>query len=203
MLFHDIHVDSSPDSGFLYNASKANIRQLAADVESAGPLHPQKPDENILSKLRHEYGALESTASQGLMSTAFLLIHILPEWLQSNAGLRVEVKSQDLPIGAGLGSSAAFSVALVGALMLYRQRTMADVLSKEDVGSDVAVPATPPPSVLAIINEWSYSSEIVIHGAPSGLDNTTSCMGTFVQSVACSLFFVILTTVHHRWIYSI
>jgi len=36
---------------------------------------------------------------------------------------------------------------------------------------------SPPVSLLPVINGWAYAAEVVIHGAPSGLDNTTSCYG--------------------------
>jgi mevalonate kinase len=35
----------------------------------------------------------------------------------------------------------------------------------------------PPRPVLEEINGWAFASEVVIHGKPSGLDNTTSCFG--------------------------
>ena len=57
---------------------------------------------------------------------------------RSMRGLRIEVKSVGLPIGGGLGSSAAFSVALSGALLRLRHKLFKDVYSDE-VESDLKV----------------------------------------------------------------
>ena len=66
-----------------------------------------------------------------------------------------------LPIGAGLGSSAAFATALAGALLLWRARGQPD-----------AAPVTG-----EAINQWAFRSEQIVHGTPSGLDNYTSTFG--------------------------
>jgi len=89
-------------------------------------------------------------------------------------GLKINVRSHGLPLGAGLGSSAAFSVALAGALILARQFMFLPKSFR--VNKDDRV-STPPSEILPILNAWAYAAEVVIHGAPSGLDNTTSCYG--------------------------
>ncbi|KAF4046529.1 GHMP kinases C terminal [Phytophthora infestans] len=72
----------------------------------------------------------------------------------SKGGLYVEVATCGLPIGAGLGSSAAMSVALSGAFAgSARQHE------------------------LEFINKYAYSAEVILHGSPSGADNTVSCFG--------------------------
>lgn len=150
----------------------------------------------MLSPLRAVFESLEAPVSQGLMSTIFLLCNILPELFHGEIkGLSISIQSAGLPIGAGLGSSAAFSVALAGALLLLRERLFHDVSEQFrqlqlGLPSDaVPVPVTvdgavsPPTDILSVINEWSYSSEMVIHGMPSGLDNNTSCIGTDVSII--------------------
>ena len=114
----------------------------------------------------------------------------------SQSGLRISIQSVGLPIGAGLGSSAAFSVALAGALIRMRMKlispleltTSACAITASSSGSSagdlVIIREDDPESrrmyrsqLLHLINGWAYASEVVIHGAPSGLDNTTSCYG--------------------------
>ncbi|CAF3643815.1 unnamed protein product [Rotaria sp. Silwood1] len=75
-------------------------------------------------------------------------------FISDQSQLNIEVRSE-IPIGAGLGSSAAFSVCLVGCFyLLYYKK-----LNKED------------------INELSYKVECIFHGTPSGIDNTISTYG--------------------------
>ena len=73
-----------------------------------------------------------------------------------------------LPIGAGLGSSASVSVCLSTALLLQSRALSAprpDQTSKEASDS------------LERINSWAFVGELVMHGNPSGVDNTVSTNG--------------------------
>lgn len=93
-------------------------------------------------------------------------------------GLRVTVHVPTLPVGAGLGSSAAFAVSTAGALM--------DALAQAQGsgwgmwgggGGGVAPPrgwAPADASWLPCVNDWAYSCEMLFHGVPSGLDNTVA-----------------------------
>lgn len=135
------------------------------------------------------------------MAAVFLVTNmlkgqVLSALINQNKGLSINVRSMGLPIGAGLGSSAAFSVALSGALLRYKQlfveqnngcalSTLPEWtydLSKEFAVNPSASPfIIPSQQNLEVINKWAYSSEIVIHGTPSGLDNTTSCFGGYIK----------------------
>ncbi|KAF4320573.1 hypothetical protein BBO99_00001562 [Phytophthora kernoviae] len=75
----------------------------------------------------------------------------------THGGLHVEVATTNLPIGAGLGSSAAMSVALSGAF--------------------AELSGSPRKHELDFINEYAYAAEVILHGSPSGADNTVSCFG--------------------------
>lgn len=41
----------------------------------------------------------------------------------------------------------------------------------------------PPPCELERINAWAFAGETVLHGTPSGLDNTVSCYGGAIRFV--------------------
>ena len=71
-----------------------------------------------------------------------------------------------LPISAGLGSSAAVSTCLA-ALLLYTH----EHLPMPDLHEPM------PPAHTALINAWAYVAEKVIHGEPSGVDNTVATLG--------------------------
>ncbi|EGD78365.1 hypothetical protein PTSG_09431 [Salpingoeca rosetta] len=82
---------------------------------------------------------------------------------QSPSGVTINVKS-DLPIGAGLGSSAAYSVCLASSMLALTRPI--DAANAADLDA---------------INAWAFLSESIIHGKPSGLDNTISCFGGAVS----------------------
>lgn len=72
----------------------------------------------------------------------------------------VEISSQ-IPIGAGLGSSAAVSAAYIGTLLCFLK-------IKWD---------------LNLINKLTYEAEKVFHGNPSGGDNTTVVYGGLISYI--------------------
>ena len=64
--------------------------------------------------------------------------------------------SSEFPVGAGLGSSAAFSVALTGALFVALGHNVDDKQS---------------------VSDWAYQCERLFHGKPSGIDNSICTFG--------------------------
>ncbi len=70
----------------------------------------------------------------------------------------ISVKN-DVPLGRGLGSSAAFAIALSAALLHYH-------LGEEPAKDTV--------------NSLAYTAEKHFHGTPSGADNTTCCYGGLI-----------------------
>ncbi|XP_063901340.1 mevalonate kinase-like isoform X2 [Zophobas morio] len=83
--------------------------------------------------------------------------------------------SSEIPLGAGLGSSAAYCVALSSCLL-----SSISIIS--------CPPATGgqrfyrwPQTDLNIINKWAFLLEALIHGVPSGIDNTVSCFGGCIK----------------------
>ena len=81
-----------------------------------------------------------------------------------NEGVQFIVKSA-IPIGAGLGSSAAFSVAISAACFRLTKNP-----------SD---PAEFSLEELEIINGWAFKCEQMFHSTPSGIDNSVSTFGKY------------------------
>lgn len=103
-------------------------------------------------------GVPEKVADDATM--AFLLLYIgLGDSYATSArpSLDIEVEST-VPVGSGLGSSSAFSVALCGALM----RVFRVVAEKY------------------IISNWAFNIDKFFHGRPSGVDNSIITMGGYI-----------------------
>ncbi|KAJ4719493.1 Mevalonate kinase [Melia azedarach] len=83
------------------------------------------------------------------------------------------VVTSDLPIGAGLGSSAAFCVSLTAALLSFLDSVSLDTNHQGWL--------TFGESDLDLLNKWAFEGEKIIHGKPSGLDNTVSTYGNIIK----------------------
>lgn len=79
------------------------------------------------------------------------------------------VVNSELPLGSGLGSSAALCVALSAALLAFSDSVSLDMNQQ---GWSVFGE-----SELDLVNKWAFEGEKIIHGKPSGLDNTVSTYG--------------------------
>lgn len=76
----------------------------------------------------------------------------------------------ELPAGAGLGSSAAYSVCLVAALLTKCGEIANPLKDGETVSRWTS-------EDLELINKWAFQGEMMIHGNPSGVDNAISIWG--------------------------
>jgi len=102
-----------------------------------------------------------------------------------------------VPVGAGLGSSAAFSVSCAGVLLQHFHGTYGtDGLPSEDCEA----------TSKANINNWALKAETIVHGTPSGIDNSIATFGAFgallFGAVRCCLIeprFSPPATFPHRW----
>lgn len=80
-----------------------------------------------------------------------------------------------LPLGAGLGSSASYSVCLASGLLRILGLVQ-KAQPKQNGESQCGVWST---KDLNLINNWAFISEKIIHGNPSGLDNCVSSFGKY------------------------
>lgn len=108
-------------------------------------------------------------------------IHITP--------FSLDIQS-DVTVSSGLGSSASLMVSIASAFFQYvrfkghqndKKGNYTKKLSKKD---------------LDLISRWAFSAERVIHGTPSGLDNTICTFGSMVEFRRNST--VKLVELHHK-----
>lgn len=79
------------------------------------------------------------------------------------------VISSDLPLGSGLGSSASFCVALAASFLALSDAITID----KSQGGWLRLCE----NELQLVNRWAFEGEKIIHGKPSGIDNTVSAFG--------------------------
>lgn len=150
----------------------AKLKEILPDFDRPSPSTPlscsSKNLESIAS-LHEEQKFPEAQIALASGVSAFLWLYTAT---QGYKPATVTVTSE-LPLGAGLGSSAAFCVALSGALIaclkcceLYQSQQGWVTLGNSE---------------LDLVNKWAFEGEKIIHGKPSGLDNTVSTYGNIIQ----------------------
>lgn len=114
--------------------------------------NPPELQVDVLSRITP--AGLAPAIDQAIRAFLFLYLGLSKK---SNRWLAIEVNVQsEFPSGAGLGSSAAFSVSLAAALT---KAISGDVPSKESISG------------------WAFRCEHIFHGKPSGIDNSICTFG--------------------------
>lgn len=156
-----------PDINFKHKWSHNEFDCILKDEENVKALNEARTNtRNLSDKLVKSLEDMHSNLRKSLFfhaafSFSYLYLCLCPEV----KGIRFCVKST-LPIGAGLGSSASISVAL--ALAMSRLSGIIDTSRELSVQDK------------KLINEWSFISEMCIHGTPSGIDNAVATYGNAV-----------------------
>jgi mevalonate kinase len=175
---------------------------------------PSPPSDEFIKTLEEKHNlSLSDTSPATLASIGFLhlLTYILRQRFRSCPGLRFVLVS-NLPVSAGLGSSATFAVCMAAGIHLLLQRFTAE--SPYNTGAPVnnilknEISVFPEAVVKClrecncnkmfkevdkyacieldierkfVVNLWAVECERLIHGTPSGIDNTTSCFGGIIS----------------------
>eukprot|EP00794_Sanderia_malayensis_P013972 gene13972-15429_t len=95
-------------------------------------------------------------------------------FMKSDDGLSLEINSE-LVIGAGIGSSASISVCMAAALLTICGH-IKPIEAVTEGGGDYASRSFAEQD-LKLINGWAYEAEVIVHGKPSGVDNTIITYG--------------------------
>ncbi|KAI8340598.1 mevalonate kinase-like protein [Chlamydoabsidia padenii] len=105
-------------------------------------------------------GNFENDAQEQSLMAFFYLVMSLAAPLKERTGFKIRTRSF-LPVGAGLGSSASYSVVLATSLLIVFDYIPVDFTS----------------SHYETINRYAFKAEQVIHGNPSGVDNAVATFG--------------------------
>ncbi|CAA91104.1 mevalonate kinase Erg12 [Schizosaccharomyces pombe] len=128
--------------------------------------HPaSSPNLDLLQGL----GELLKNEENGLIHSAMLCtLYLFTSLSSPSQGCTLTISSQ-VPLGAGLGSSATISVVVATSLLLAFGNI--EPPSSNSLQNNKA---------LALIEAWSFLGECCIHGTPSGIDNAVATNGGLI-----------------------
>jgi len=187
-----------PDLNCVYSWSPAHLLSLKEKLgrhEKTNVKEPESASPEELSILRDFLNSSSSSGSskatdqgsskapdQGVVAFLHLLTSLLPA--DSSFPLLEFTVTSAIPLGAGLGSSAALSVCFAAGFFLAATRSEcltgalggdADSLSTAEAGTEELTETE-----RDYICRWAYTAEQVLHGTPSGIDNSVATHGGVV-----------------------
>lgn len=148
------------------------IKEVLPGFDSPSPSTPLSCSSETLKSMAPLYEGQNIPEAKITLATGVLAFIWLYTNTQGYKPATVTVTSE-LPLGAGLGSSAAFCVALSGALLASSESCELDYSQQGWVALRN--------SELDLVNKWAFEGEKIIHGRPSGIDNTVSTYGNMIQ----------------------
>lgn len=153
-----VAVENRTDDFFQFESDKSNIKNRLIAISELKRLWENARSSWNLYSVANDLSLLMKFRSQELiamMLSSGLVLSLLPN-NRGGASLRA---ISDLPIGSGLGSSSAICAATIGSLM---------ALFDLEINKK-------------ILNQLVYSVEEIMHGRPSGGDNTGVVYGGLIS----------------------
>lgn len=174
-LFNGVSASPAPEI-------EAQLSSLHLENGCSSPVwHPTPALPNTLNTIRSFLG---SDPDPGVVAFLHLYLSIVPHC----PGMKVKLSSQ-IPVGAGLGSSAAMSVCLATGLVLLVSRSY-NVKENPPPSKDPRSEVYDTDSLiltereLTAVCDWAFTAEQVLHGKPSGIDNSVATHGGVVAYTA-------------------
>jgi mevalonate kinase len=159
---------------------------LCFDFDNPSGNAAESKSEELISNATESKSDERSKETLSLMAFIYMYVAVMSavasdEQLERarRTGIRCSMASK-VPIGAGLGSSAAFSVSLVTALLAMCSGGNWQALGDVDATTGDVRPRD---SVLGDVNRHAFALETLIHGTPSGIDNSCSTFGGAIKFV--------------------
>ncbi|KIK47433.1 hypothetical protein CY34DRAFT_799396 [Suillus luteus UH-Slu-Lm8-n1] len=147
-----------------------------------GDFHPDTLDQKLVDAITTRALSPEVIAKPSARQAciAFLYMYMI----MAHGGKRPSVNFSaraTLPVGAGLGSSASFSACAATALLLLYSRIQLPAQPAPTTNDHIHVShegrRAIPPAFAEEVNRWAFVSEKILHGNPSGVDNSVAVFG--------------------------
>ncbi|KAL5016284.1 hypothetical protein ScPMuIL_005873 [Solemya velum] len=160
-----------PDIGIYRSWKISQIKNCMS--QTCKPDTMPSPTEDVLQQLRCFAGLKdEGISTKDLAVVAFLyLYHSISSYSGTFLPLKIQFSSC-LPVSAGLGSSAGYSVNLAAGLLL-----LVDMIKQPKPSQPLLTHQTWSMEENEVINRWAFLAEKIIHGNPSGIDNSVATFG--------------------------
>ncbi|XP_051888306.1 mevalonate kinase isoform X2 [Pristis pectinata] len=159
-----------PNIGAHLSWKTTNLRFLLTAID-ADVQNPKAASQELVEQLRQNAGISEGyTDTMSLSILCFLYLYGAISTSNSQLPSVDIVVWSEIPIGAGLGSSAAYCVCLAAALLTASGAITCPDLQEKDI-------AKWNDAELELINKWAFQGEKLIHGNPSGVDNAVGTWG--------------------------
>ncbi|XP_035113421.1 mevalonate kinase isoform X2 [Callithrix jacchus] len=160
---------SLPNIGIKRSWDVARLQLLDTSFLEQGDVTAPTPEQ--VEKLKEVAGLPDDCAvTKRLAVLTFLYLYLSIFRKQRTLPSLDVVVWSELPPGAGLGSSAAYSVCLAAALLTVCEEIPNPLKDGEHINRWTK-------EDLELINKWAFQGERVIHGNPSGVDNAVSTWG--------------------------
>ncbi|KAG2063938.1 cystathionine beta-lyase, partial [Suillus decipiens] len=147
-----------------------------------GDFHPDALDHKLVDAITTRALSPEVLAKPSARQAciAFLYMYMIMAHGGSRPSFNFSARAT-LPVGAGLGSSASFSVCAATALLLLYSRIQLPAQPAPTTDGHVHVShegrRAIPPALAEEVNRWAFVSEKILHGNPSGVDNSVAVFG--------------------------
>ncbi|KAI0067391.1 cystathionine beta-lyase [Artomyces pyxidatus] len=153
-----------------------------------GDQHPELLDQKLIEAIQKRAlpSLLDSNASAKAAAVTFLYLYMIMAQKAERPSFSFTVRST-LPVGAGLGSSASFSTCVVTALLLLHRRLTLPAIPEPTREANDADPGhihvshegrrAVPMEIAEEVNRWAFVAEKILHGNPSGVDNSVAVFG--------------------------
>lgn len=151
----------------LYNLLGITNKRSVQSNFTVKNLQPQE------SKIIKDFLCINSDSQTQRTKALLSFFHFYTSLLPCVEGFTIYVSSQ-IPTGAGLGSSAAYAVCLAGALLV-----LSGTLSPSSLCASAEQKIRK--NAMELSSKWTYTSEAIMHGTPSGIDNTTCSFGGVIS----------------------